>query len=262
MLWRITAPQQPLPSYLFGTIHAEDPRVLDLPPAVSKALDDSRDFVMEIAVDAAVSERLGRSMMLPAGQSLSGVLERPLHEQTITAAAQHGIPSEAAERMKPWALVMVLNMPKPDTGIFLDQKLHDIAVAQGKSVQGIETVDEQIAALDGMSMAVQIELLRHTLEHYRELPSYTEQLIVAWLRRDLGALQRLGDESNQGLPREIEQLLQQRLIDERNLRMAQRMVPLVQQGGVFVAVGALHLPGEQGLIALLRQRGFRVEPVY
>jgi len=262
LLWRITTPQQHVPSYLFGTIHSEDPRVLDLPPAVSKALADSRSFVMEIVPDGAVSERLSRSMMFPAGQRLSNVLDRPLHEQVLEAVVHHGVPAEAAEQMKPWALVMILNMPKAETGIFLDQMLHDIAVQQGKEVSAIETVDEQIEALDGISMPVQIELLRHTVEQYKEIPAFTEQLIGAWLQRDLNALQRLGDESNEGLPAEIDQLLQQRLVDVRNARMAERMVPLVQRGGAFVAVGALHLPGKQGLIALLRQHGFKVEPVY
>lgn len=262
LLWRITTPQQPNPSYLFGTIHSEDTRVLDLPSAVLQALDDSRYFVMELVPDAAVGEQLGRSMMFPAGQSLSTVLDRQLYEQTRQAVVQHGLPADAAEQLKPWALVMILNMPKPRTGLYLDQRLHDLAAEQGKEVRGIETVDEQIETLDGMSMAMQIVLLRHTLEHYQELPAVTEQLIDAWLRRDLAALQRLGDESNEGLPGDVEQLLQTRLVDRRNARMAERMVPLVKRGGAFVAVGALHLPGEQGLIALLRQRGFKVEPVY
>jgi uncharacterized protein YbaP (TraB family) len=262
LLWRITTPQQQLPSYLFGTIHSEDARVLDLPPAIVQALDDSRYFVMELVPDAAVGEQLSRSMMFPAGQSLSTLLERQLYEQTRQAVVQHGLPADAAGRMKPWALVMVLNMPKPRTGLYLDQMLHDIAAHQGKEVGGIETVDEQIETLDGMSMAMQIVLLRHTLEHYQEIPAFTEQLIDAWLRRDLEELQRLGDESNEGLPGDVEQLLQTRLVDRRNARMAERMVPLVKKGGAFVAAGALHLPGQQGLIALLRRHGFKVEPVY
>lgn len=262
LLWRITVPQQPLPSYLFGTIHSEDARVLELPPAVMQALHDSRHFVMEIVPDAAVSEQLGRSMLLPSDQRLATLLDPPLYEQTKRVLVEHGFPVRGAERMKPWALVMMLNMPKPVTGLFLDQLLHDIAVAEGKEVGGIETVEEQIESLDGLTMAVQIELLRHTLEHYEENTVVTEKLIDAWLRRDLAELHRLGSESNEGLPSEIDLLLQTRLIDVRNARMAERIAPLVKRGGVFVAVGALHLPGRQGLIALLRQRGFKVEPVY
>jgi len=262
LLWRITAPQQKVPSYLFGTIHSEDARVLELPPAVKQAFNESSRFVMEIVPDAAVSAQLNRRMMLPEHQPLSSLVGAELYEQTRAAMEKQGIPAEATERMKPWALVMILSMPKPKSGHFLDEVLYDMALHSGKQTGGLETPDEQIDALDGLSMPVQIVLLRQTLEHYQEIPAITESLIDAWLRRDLVEMQRLGEESNEGLPGDIEQLLQSRLIDVRNRRMAERITPMVKEGGVFVAVGALHLPGAQGLIALLRQRGFSVQPVY
>jgi len=262
LLWRITAQHQTSPSYLFGTIHSEDARVLDLPPPVLEALNNSSRFVMEIVPDAAASARISHRMMLPEGQSLSSVLDTKLYEQAKQAVTDKGIPAEAVERMKPWALVMILNMPKPKSGRFLDEMLYETAVHADKKTGALETPDEQIDALDGLSMKVQIELLRQTLEHYGEIPAITEMLIKAWLKRDLAELQRLSDLSNEGLPSDTDQLLQTRLVDARNVRMAERMTPLVKQGGVFVAVGALHLPGARGLIALLRKRGFEVQPVY
>ncbi|HEY0721255.1 MAG TPA: TraB/GumN family protein [Gammaproteobacteria bacterium] len=261
LLWEITAPGMAT-SYLFGTIHSEDERVLALPSQVATALRASPTFVMELVPDSAAAEQMGRRMVLPDGQRLASLLEPELYTQLLHTVAEYGLPAESAERLKPWALVMIFTMPKPRSGLFLDQLLHDMAVRQGKVVVGIESADEQIEALDGLSMAMQIELLRHTLEQYQELPALTEALIDAWLERDLDTLQRLGDRSNATLPAALEQALQTRLVDERNTRMAQRLVPLLKQGGVFVAVGALHLPGEQGLIALLRERGFTLRPRY
>lgn len=262
LLWRITVPGQSSPAYLFGTIHSEDARVLELPVEVEDALQASSHFVMELVPDAAVSQRLTERMLLPDGQTLSALLTSTLYTETLRAVAAHGIPAEAAKRMRPWALVMILNMPRVQTGHYLDLQLYEIAVAAQKQTSGLETADEQIDALDQLSMRMQIELLRHTVEHYEQLPQLTEALLDAWLRRDLEELQRLGDASNEGLPGEIEQALHQSLLEQRNVRMVERMTPRVAEGGVFVAVGALHLPGAQGLIALLRQRGFTLRPVY
>ncbi len=261
LLWEISAPGQPT-SYLFGTIHSEDERVLALPSEVAAALHDSPRFAMEIVPDSTMVAQMIQRMRLPGGQRLATLLGPGLHAQMVQTVGQYGLPAEAAEQLKPWALVMILSMPKPRTGQILDLVLHDMAVRQGKTVVGLETVDEQIEALDGLSMAMQIELLRHTLEQYQENDAFIEALTHAWLLRDLDALQHLGEASNATMPDELELAVQARLVDERNTRMVQRVIPLLQQGGVFVAVGALHLPGKRGLIAQLRARGFTVRPLY
>ncbi|HEY0634287.1 MAG TPA: TraB/GumN family protein [Gammaproteobacteria bacterium] len=261
LLWEIRTPGRAV-SYLFGTIHAEDERVLALPPQVQAALRDAPRFVMELVPNGAAAEQMSRRMVMPEGQKLAALLGPELHAQLLQVTSQYGLPAEAVGRLKPWALVMILSMPKPRSGLFLDQMLHEMAVRQDKAVAALESADEQIEALDGLSMAMQVELLRHTLQQYPEIAGLTEALIAAWLQRDLDLLQRLGEASNATLPAELERTVQARLVDERNARMVQRMLPLLKEGGVFVAVGALHLPGEQGIITLLRQRGFTVRALY
>lgn len=262
LLWEVTAPQLKAPAYLFGTIHSEDERVLALPGEVSEALGRASLFVMEIDPSAAEVQQANRRMVLPPEQSLARLLDGKLYRQTVKALDHHGLPESVTSRLKPWALVMILSMPKPRTGHFLDRELHQRAVAQGARVAALESADEQLDAFDGMPLAMQIALLRHTLDQHEQIPVQLEALTVSWLRRDLAALQRLGEESNVGLSPEMEAVLQSRLVDERNRRMVARLVPLLGEESAFVAVGALHLPGEQGIIALLRERGYTVRPLY
>lgn len=262
LLWEITAPQLKAPAYLFGTIHSEDERVLALPDPVSAALGRASLFVMEIDPRAAEVELANRRMVLPPEQSLAQLLDGKLYRQTVQTLDRHGLPESVTTRLKPWALVMMLSMPKPRTGHFLDMELRQRAVRQGARLASLESADEQLDVFDGLPLAMQIALLRHTLDQHEQIPAQLEALLASWLRRDLAALQRLGEASNAGLSPEMEAVLQSRLIDERNRRMVARLVPLLDEESVFVAVGALHLPGEQGIIALLRQRGYTVRPIY
>ena len=105
--------------------------------------------------------------------------------------------------------------------------------------------------------------MRDTLRENDKFPQMFEQLIEAYLQRDLQALAALSEQQSMSAS---DKALQQRfmgtLVDERNQRMVTRLLPLLEEGGVFAAVGALHLPGNTGLLAQLRQHGLRVSPVY
>jgi len=115
--------------------------------------------------------------------------------------------------------------------------------------------------LDGLSEADQLVMLEETLAHLGELDDMYEQLVEAWLDRDLGEIRRLGQQELAGRPETAERVFDS-LIVRRNHRMAERIVPFLEKGNVFVAVGALHLPGDDGILSLLEKRGFRVRALY
>jgi uncharacterized protein YbaP (TraB family) len=249
------------PSWLFGTLHSDDPRVTDLPAAVRRRFDASDAVVLELVPDARSARASAEAMMLAPGRRLSELLPAELFRRTRAALGRHGVPARSAERLKPWAAVVMLSVPRARSGAVLDVVLYRRALAGGKPVQGLETVDEQFAAFDALSLDEQITLLEDTLAARERFSALFAALIGAYLARDLAGLHRLG-ERLLAADEALDAALREALIGRRNERMLERLRAMLAEGGRFVAVGALHLPGEEGLLARLDALGYRVDRVY
>ena len=261
LLWKIEA-KDTAPSYLFGTLHSEDERVVRLPGPVQKAFDDSRLVILEMTMDPATLVNASLSMMLTDGRKLDGIVGDQLSRQAVTALADYGIPDLVVLQMKPWAVAVTLIMPKPVTGLVLDVVLYQQALAAGKGVEGLETLEEQLSVFDGLSEAHQVEMLRDTLDNLAQVRADYDAMLAAWLERDLAALVALGENSLQRAGPGLARQFNQTLIVDRNRRMVERLRKPLALGDGFIAVGALHLPGQEGLLHLLEQQGYRVTPVY
>jgi uncharacterized protein len=262
LLFRVVPPEGGAASFVFGTIHSEDPRVLALPTPVRMHLDRARAFVLEVVPDAdALSESVA-AMTYDDGRLLSDMVPDDVYRDSIAALAARGLPEVAVKSFKPWAVMTLLSTPAAKTGQFLDLELYQRAMANGMPVLGLETTDEQLAVFEALSEADQVSLLRDTLTSLPELPAMFQALIDAYLRRDLVALMQLGDTYLASADAELAQRFQAALIDTRNARMVQRMLPMIAQGGHFIAVGALHLPGPGGVLDRLSAVGCDIERLY
>jgi uncharacterized protein len=133
---------------------------------------------------------------------------------------------------------------------------------QDKKVYGLETIQEQLALFDSMPEVDQVTLLKDALDRFPELDALHAELLAVYRQRDLDGLLAINKASMQTGDVRFACEFQRRVIDERNHRMAERMQPYLQQGKAFVAVGALHLPGDEGLLNLLEQQGYTVSRVY
>lgn len=260
VLFRVQQAGSP-PSYLFGTIHSEDQRVVQLPPPVRKALEDADRVVLELSLDGASIMAAASGMVLSDGRELPEILGPDLYQQVVTAAADR-IPEVLLRRYKVWVVATELSMPPVKTGQFLDLLLARYARLNGKQVVGLETVDEQLSLFDEMPEADQVQMLKDVLNYLPEMPMMFEDLLSAYLERDLGRIMEVNEEYAKAGDSELEQMFQERLIDGRNRRMVERLLPMLRMGRLFVGVGALHLPGEEGVLRLLQQQGYRVEVVY
>ncbi len=250
------------PSYIFGTIHSEDERVLQLSPLVRKAFSKAETVALEMTLDGDSMLAAAMAMLYRDGRDLPGVIGKQRYKRVVTAFSGQGVPEVALQHYKPWAVAIILSMPPTKSGEFLDLVLYKDAVKGEKKVVGLETVDEQHSIFDDLSEEQQILMLDDALDSLEQLPVMFGRLLEAYLARDMAALVEISEGyMEQGDP-ELEEVFQQRLIDDRNQLMVERMVPLLQQGGCFVAVGALHLPGEQGILHLLGQMGYRITVVY
>jgi uncharacterized protein len=252
----------PAPSYLFGTIHSDDPRVLTLPERVQTGFDLADGFVMEAIPDPEAVEKARRVMVFGDGRRLSAILPMDLYRQVVEVAASRGLTTAAIEPLKPWALVTLLSAPPSRSGEFLDLLLYRTAQEQGKPVAGLETLSEQMAILDGLTEAEQIALLRETLATIGELGEVQTRLVAAYVRRDLDSLTQLNAMYRRWGSPDLAERVQELAIDERNARMAERLRPLLEQGGRFIAIGALHLPGPKGVLQRLADAGLAVRMLY
>lgn len=248
--------------WLFGTIHSEDPRVLDLPEPVQRAFEGAEVVVLEVVPDAQVILESMVTMVYTDGRGLESVLGPDLYREAVAAVAEIGMPEAAIRDFKPWALVTLLSVPPGATGEFLDLRLFRLAVDAGKAVRGLETIDEQLAVFEDLSEADQVSLLRETLAVRDQLPAVFERLLSAYLARDLGGLQALSEEYLQGGDPELAERFRTAAVDTRNARMAERIAPMIAAGNCFVAVGALHLPGEGGILDRLADEGFGIRAAY
>jgi uncharacterized protein YbaP (TraB family) len=262
ILFEIRPPTGAPPSFLFGTIHSEDTRVVELPVPVSNAFDASPNVALEVVPDASAIIRAMITMAYTDGRLLRDVIPADLYLETTDALVGIGMPEEAFKDLKPWAVVTLLSSPPSETGEFLDMLLFHRAVADGKRVEGLETMTEQLAVFDALSETDQITLLRETLATLEQLPLIFEALIAAYLERDVDKLQHLSEQHLEDTDPRLAALFQKVVIDSRNHRMVERMAPLLAEGGWFIAIGALHLPGDQGVLALLRKRDYGVTAIF
>ena len=224
LLWEISqAGQQP--SWLFGTIHSEDPEIVNLPPTVREAMDAARSVVLEILMDADAMQYSSTAMLMLDGRSLPDVIGRPLYEKVSTAIASRGIPELVLNHMKPWAAAVTLSTPAPETGEMLDRVLYQDALEQGKAVYGLETLQEQLSLFDAMPEADQIALLNDSVDNFQQLDALHAELLTAYKQRDLGEILAISTASMQAGDQRLAEDFQRRLIDERNRRMAERMQP-------------------------------------
>jgi uncharacterized protein YbaP (TraB family) len=145
----------------------------------------------------------------------------------------------------------------------LDQKLEELATSHDLRPVGLETAEEQLRSTAKPSIESQIAGLKANLRLQPRLDDLMETTIRLYLSRNIAAMLPLtevliGDEA---LAAAAIGEFQQELIVNRNRRMAERALPLLAEGGAFIAVGALHLPGDAGLVALFRKAGYSVTPV-
>ena len=257
LLWRVTGADAG-ESYVLGTMHIAEPRVMKVVDVIQQQFAASPLFAMEVVLDGAAMQKLSVAMFYDDGRNLAKEVGAPLFASVAEHLGDYGIPSALAENMKPWAAFTTLSMPVGASALPLDMQLMGAARQAGKQVVGLESVDEQLAVFDGVPDTDQIAMLRDVACHYDLFQHELADMVDAYVARDLAALV----EQSERYDSEGKEAFMDKLLYERNARMAERMVPLLAVGHAFIAVGALHLPGARGVLRLLEQQGYRVEAVY
>jgi uncharacterized protein YbaP (TraB family) len=255
------------PSYLVGTMHSADPAIATPWPALARVMDGVDSITVEVVLDDDAAIAMAQAMILTDGRTLGDIAGPRRMARIEAVGAQYGIPPEVLQGFRPWAVTMIFSLPPSElrlqaTGApILDNILRQHAEERGIAVYGIESVAEQLALFADYSAADQLALLDLTLELQPQAETKYDEFRVAWLAGDLNELYDLAMDMPATDSPELVDEFMGRLLQDRNHRMAERITGLLEQGNALIAVGALHLPGEEGVLALLEAQGHLVSPV-
>jgi uncharacterized protein len=260
MLWKVNKKGNEQASYIYGTIHVSDSDVTTLPVEVDDALNSSDNFVMEALPDMEQLMSFSQSMFFNDGTLLSSLVDKAIYEKTKNILAAYQLGPEAVSVMKPWAAFLIMNYP-PDKGEPLDMVLLSIAKQNGADVAGLETLKEQGEIFTNLDLQEQAILLIDTVCNYDLIERDFEVMKSLYLKRDLNGLYNYAQRYTIN-DKPVYQKLMKKLIYDRNHTMAKRMQKTLEKGNAFVAIGAMHLAGKDGVLALLEKQGYQVSVIY
>ncbi len=264
LLWKIEKPGQQ-PSHIFGTMHVGDPRVVNLAPEVEYAFINADRFGMEMLLTLAAEGKIISGSFFNDGRTLKSIMQKDDYRKLLDLLNRRlYMPESMVTNMRPWAVLVMLMMPRPgdsDKESALDMMLYRRAAVRKIPLLGLETPEEQLAVFETMSVEDQVWMLNRSVEEFNELSEQIPLMLKAYVNRDLEGLVKLQDKYMYD-DSEIDDIFMHELVDKRNIRMVDRMQDFLAQGNAFIAIGALHLPGKDGVLHLLEQKGYRVSSVY
>ena len=261
-LWQVKGDANSV--YLLGSIHLLRAEDHPLPDVIDTAYDDADIVIMELDMDdldpVYTQAAFNRAGVLTDGRTLRDLMGEELYVQAEAAAEQADIPLDMLAQSEPWLAALTVELMvlyrigfNPMYGV--EMTMTSRATADGKPIEGLETVDEQLGFLDGLPLEAQREMLLQTLLQSVEVRESIDVLIDAWRHGDTAALE-------DNLLKDLEQQadLHDALIVSRNRRWAETIEGwLDDEQDYLVVVGALHLVGKDGVPALLDQAGFEIQ---
>ncbi len=263
-LWQIESPTSTV--YLAGSVHILKPSLYPLPPAYEAAFAAADTLVVEVNVGAVEPSELQLKTIsyatLPDGQRIQTVLPEPLTAELATSLGRYGVPLNQVETLKPAFLmnqIVLLRLTSLGYQGEHGVEQHYLRQLGERRLLELETLDAQLSLLFNQPMDLQKQLLIDTLEQEAGIEPLVAGMISAWFSGDDELFMEMFEA--QSGDSELTRQFTEQLLDERNLGMADTIQGYLATGNpdapdtYFVLVGAAHLIGENGIIALLEDRG-------
>ena len=258
VLWRVSGRDIQSPSYVYGTIHIQDSRVFAFDSIVWHCFNSCEALAVEVLLDRLDYSVVREQMMMPKGQSVAKMLsKKDFAILDSLCKAKMGVGAIFLSNMKPFFLSSALqqaDLPKEEP-LALDLFFLQQARNRGMYCYGLEEYMDQIKATDAISIDDQLKILRQTLHETADVAASFDSLVLAYLAFDMAMISKMLTDTT--LPDNFDKVL----VEKRNKTMYKGFRKIAKKQRVFCAVGAAHLPGDKGLIGLLRKKGYTVEPV-
>lgn len=261
LLYKISGNALTKPSYILGTFHAICPTDMVPLESLETYLSESDQLMMEIDMDdAAEMQSMTRGLMIPNGKTLRDYLSAEKFAKVDEMMKNFvGYSAENVKMIKP-AMLMIMAITSPKaigcTPTTYDLALMKEAIAKKKPVVGLETVASQIAVIDSKPIEKQAEDLYELAKDPEKGIGHLKKLMEVYKLRDADKLYDLTDDMMT-----TDRKFQTKLLDDRNRAWISKLETAFREKPTFVAVGAGHLGGKNGVIRLLRKKGYQVTPV-
>lgn len=261
IMWRVESDSTVI--YLLGSVHALPPDAYPLDAIIEKSFDSCSRLALELDLSSSAMPDMQAALMskgmFKGKEGLADYLSKETYDLLSEALRREGLDIRMFARFKPWVvgmLLMTLDLQKAglefQSGV--DAYFQKRAETSGKTTLGLERVDDQIVIFDSMSASAQEEFVRQQLLDDSTSGKQLQGLVDAWRRGDVDLLAaELEDEM--GSPE-----LYERMVTRRNRNWMSTIESfLMLRDRTMVVVGALHLVGKDGIVEMLRQRGYRIE---
>ena len=267
ILWKVSGNGLQKPSYILGTHHAASKDICDNISGFNDAYASIEQVYGEVDTkemnSAATQIKMMPHMKMPKGQTLSSLYtEEQLKKIDDYITPLLGMGVNAFDKIKPAVLSASIQLtiimkiyPEFDPAKGIDSQMQTMARKDKKSALGLETVDFQVDLLYNSPLEEQAAELLEMVEEGQEAEEMIIDLTNRYLKQDLPGLWELMQKDSE--PEELE-----KLVYSRNRNWTAQMKEIMPQTPTMFVVGAGHLPGEQGLIKLLEQEGYKLEPVW
>jgi uncharacterized protein YbaP (TraB family) len=261
LLWKISGNNLTKSSYLYGTFHLLCPADLNIKDKVKDAVDQSEQMVLELDFDdPSVMKTIQQNMAYTDGTTAKDYLDESEYK-LVTKFFRDSLnmPFERLNAIKPFFLSSITMLHFAGCQpVSFEQKLTSMASKRGMEVRGLETVREQLNFIENLPMKVQKKMLMENLKNYDSSKVMFDKMMGFYLNENLEELNAI---SEKYLSEDYADFKKD-LLTDRNKAWIPEIRELIKKKASFVAVGAAHLPGDQGVIELLRRQGYTVEPVH
>ena len=256
IFWEISGNGLKKPSFLYGTIHIQDKRVFQFDKQVTKAFAACDAYAMELKMDD-INPLEMASMLIMKDTTLDMLLtEGEMQELDDSLQAKMGASAQLFNTMKPFFVSSQFSLTegKKEMSKPLDLYLDSIAKAEKKIRIGIEEFKDQLGVIDEIPLQTQADLLMGVVRDTSN-QDLLEDMIATYLSGDVEKMLTMGDEDL------MPEGFTENFLNKRNRKMANRIAAISQEQTTFNAVGAAHLGGEQGVVTLLRKKGYTVRAI-
>ncbi len=258
LLYKIEKPGTKSPSFIYGTMHTDNDRAFHLMDSVLIGFKKCGAFAMEFNLDSVDATKLAGNVQLPYGVTIDSLLTKEEYKMVNKLVhKQLGLDLLLLNRMKPvFIMAAIQNKGMNNSGDYLDMYFNKLAKKQKKRIIGLEKAEDQMKVFDDLPINDQARMLVESAKHFDEGQKEMEEMVAKYENRDL---QGLNDMINKDTT--MDATFEANLITKRNYVMAKGIEKTMDTEPVFVAVGAAHLPGEEGIVNILRKKGYNVSPV-
>lgn len=260
LLWEVSGNGLKQSSYLFGTFHLLCKRDINFSSQLKTAVGNAGKIYMELDMDDPSMLMSGLLMMnMKGGKRLKDLYTEPEYNR-LSAFFKDSLhtPISFLQRTKPYFLVAMLypKMMPCQTVSGVEEELMKLAKTQQKEIKGLETMEFQAAVFDSIPYSEQATELLKTIDSFPAYKKYFDTMVSVYKSQQLGAIEKLFGQNEFGMEEH-----QDILLDNRNKNWVAQLNLIIKKESVFVAVGAGHLAGEKGLIALLKKEGYTLRPI-